>query len=66
MRKADKNRCSLCGRELGKSFKRIVVRDAEVRSSSLQLYTLVDMDACEGCMGRFLDFQEQCRLSADE
>lgn len=81
MRKDKKARCSLCGRELGKSFKKIIVREkvnwlegpreaglghVEVRGSSQQLFTLCNMDLCAGCMDRFDDFQERCRLSADE
>lgn len=65
MRK-EKARCSLCGRELGESYKKLILRDVEVRGNSKQLFTLGEMDICGGCKGRFDDFVERCRLSADE
>ena len=66
MRKGKKARCGLCGRELGASFKKIILRDVEVRGNSQQLFTLGEIDICGGCKDRFDDFQERCRLSADE
>lgn len=65
MRK-EKARCSLCGRELGESYKKLILRDVEVRGNSKQLFTLGEMDICGGCKSRFDDFVERCRLSADE
>lgn len=66
MRKAKKPVCSLCGRELGDNYKKIILRDVEVRGNSKQLFTLGEMDICGGCKDRFDDFMERCRLSADE
>ena len=66
MRKSRKPQCDLCGRELGSNFKKIILRDVETRGNSQQMFTLGEMNICEGCKDRFDDFQERCRLSADE
>lgn len=66
MKKAPKSMCGLCGRELGDNYKKLIVRDVEVRGNSKQLFTLGEIDMCGACGERFGDFQERCRLSADE
>ena len=65
MKKA-KHRCTLCGRELGMSYRKLILRDAEERGHSTQLFTVGEMDICDECKVRFDDFMERCRLSAEE
>lgn len=66
MKKSSKRRCGLCGRETGESFRRIIIRDAEERGNSIQLFAVGEQDICAGCWERFGDFVERCRLSAEE
>ena len=66
MKKADKRRCGLCGRELEGTYKHIILRDVEERGKTRQLFTVAEADMCSGCAERFERFQEDCRLSADE
>lgn len=57
--------CTLCGKPLGKAWKKLIVREAEERRRSIQLYTQKDWDICEACEERFEDFVERCREAAD-
>lgn len=66
MKKARTPACSLCGRELGGEYKKIILRQAANRGKCVQICTVGEADMCRACEERFLDFQERCRLSADE
>lgn len=53
-------KCSLCGKQLGRTWKKIIVRDAEERQRSIQLCTQRAWDICDDCDERFERFVKEC------
>lgn len=42
-------KCSVCKKQLGPTWKKIIVRDAEERQRSIQLCTQKTWDVCKDC-----------------